>query len=1087
MFGIVKRNIWSVLSNPLPLKQSRLTGQITNLFAKLTLSQQFYTTTDVNDVTFYFPLHELGTLCGFEATVGGNKTVTTTTKIYKTKELPKDAKKLAKENTAMDFTALLMCYLEKLPARTQLEVRVTFVAEPIFYSDSSLCFVIPTTICPRIYSHEVKSPSSVSYVNEYQFALDLDISTSRRFAFLEAVSSPTHPIKYTVTNGVGNVTLNEKIMEPLTDADLVLILHFQKSFDELLPHAFIEKYDEIKPMVTRTALALAFQLDYDNLIVNEKGPSEVIIAVDCALPAKYFVLIQHAVKSAIDELTTLREIKVNFVLLAAQLLPLFSQSVPLTEDIVIKMREYVDSGKFEKDFHSGYRDLFTGLNEFYSIYSPDSTREDDDVKQIILVTSGQISRSSSLLEVVSANANFFTLLPLGIGIEANIPLLTEVARMSYGYAEFEMSQDRLQVALKAKKQIRRACQAILDDLVMDWGDLQDCIIQAPERLPIVFSRNCIIFYAFLDSEPDDRQFKVTLKGVYGEKSPMTKKIHIDLDNNDVMKGNIIHILAATERIFDLEERSEEIEAEEELQGTLSPKKYGYLEERELIASNYEFVSKQTSFYVSQKIVTADISNNKGNADSSLDDSFKIVLLASEADCYDFDGEEFEEMNAETSTQLKSHEKHIYPTDFLLQYKDRCTDKPKNSNIELVYEEINEKKRNISRSPKSKKRPPERKRAATPTVSPAKKKVHVKAVWEKDNSRIETPKHELIYKQITSLLNKITKENFDSVKNQIVELGNEITNSEILRGVISLVFEKAVNEPKFAAIYSDLCVFLAEKFPQFPDPNNSRQKISFKRLLLNKCQQVFEKQTTVEDKNTTLTPEELQNKARQRTIGNIIFVGELYKNGLLRPDIIHSCITVLLGTESHSIIENMKFSDTEKIELLVKLLRTAGQKLDSQPQDKVSLDRYFARLQQLSVDKHRFESRIRFLIMELIDLRKNNWHLRPAQREEEQSPKTIDDLQHEGKREERAKPREPFRETEGQKIRQQSSVWEVHGSRAPKSRKQPDREDRNLPRIVGRGGGNYHDIRKSGEQKYTTNESLGRGSIEEKRKGGKKRK
>jgi hypothetical protein len=67
------------------------------------------------------------------------------------------------------------------------------------------------------------------------------------------------------------------------------------------------------------------------------------------------------------------------------------------------------------------------------------------------VTSGQISRSSSLLEVVSANANFFTLLPLGIGIEANIPLLTEVARMSYGYAEFEMSQDRLQVALKAKK------------------------------------------------------------------------------------------------------------------------------------------------------------------------------------------------------------------------------------------------------------------------------------------------------------------------------------------------------------------------------------------------------------------------------------------------------------------------------------------------------------------------------------------------------------------------------------------------------------------------------------------------------------
>jgi hypothetical protein len=64
-------------------------------------------------------------------------------------------------------------------------------------------------------------------------------------------------------------------------------------------------------MVYRTALALVFHVDYDKLIENEKGPSEVIIIVDCMQLSNRFALVQHAVKSALNELATQKEVHQN--------------------------------------------------------------------------------------------------------------------------------------------------------------------------------------------------------------------------------------------------------------------------------------------------------------------------------------------------------------------------------------------------------------------------------------------------------------------------------------------------------------------------------------------------------------------------------------------------------------------------------------------------------------------------------------------------------------------------------------------------------------------------------------------------------
>ena len=106
----------------------------------------------------------------------------------------------------------------------------------------------------------------------------------------------------------------------------------------------------------------------------------------------------------------------------------------------------------------------------------------------------------------------------------------------------------------------------------------------------------------------------------------------------------------------------------------------------------------------------------------------------------------------------------------------------------------------------------------------KKPKEPKLVLPRGKDRWERPKiikdeSDLVLRKTTGLLNKITLETFASISDQFLNL--PITNAELLRGVIRLVFEKAVSEPHFAAMYSDLCKKLAEKFPSFGEASDKQ--------------------------------------------------------------------------------------------------------------------------------------------------------------------------------------------------------------------------------------------------------------------------
>uniref|UniRef100_A0A8C0CAV7 Eukaryotic translation initiation factor 4 gamma 3 n=1 Tax=Balaenoptera musculus TaxID=9771 RepID=A0A8C0CAV7_BALMU len=296
-----------------------------------------------------------------------------------------------------------------------------------------------------------------------------------------------------------------------------------------------------------------------------------------------------------------------------------------------------------------------------------------------------------------------------------------------------------------------------------------------------------------------------------------------------------------------------------------------------------------------------------------------------------------------------------------------------------------------------------------TVS-VKEDVHLKKAenaWkpsQKRDSQAEDPeniKTQELFRKVRSILNKLTPQMFNQLMKQVS--GLTVDTEERLKGVIDLVFEKAIDEPSFSVAYANMCRCLVTlKVPMADKPGNT---VNFRKLLLNRCQKEFEKDKADDDvfekkqkeleaasapeERTRLHDEleEAKDKARRRSIGNIKFIGELFKLKMLTEAIMHDCVVKLL-----------KNHDEESLECLCRLLTTIGKDLDFE-KAKPRMDQYFNQMEKI-VKERKTSSRIRFMLQDVIDLRLCNWVSRRA----DQGPKTIEQIHKEAKIEEQEEQR-----------------------------------------------------------------------------------
>ncbi|XP_023306426.2 eukaryotic translation initiation factor 4 gamma 3-like [Lucilia cuprina] len=286
------------------------------------------------------------------------------------------------------------------------------------------------------------------------------------------------------------------------------------------------------------------------------------------------------------------------------------------------------------------------------------------------------------------------------------------------------------------------------------------------------------------------------------------------------------------------------------------------------------------------------------------------------------------------------------------------------------------------------------------------------VLTKDSLEANTnlpPEKEELLRRVRGILNKLTPEKFEPLVEEIIKL--KIDTLDKMEGVMNLVFEKAIDEPNFSLCYAKLCHRLISEVKASDERMASTTKTNlahFRNALLDKTQREFthhvtkinakeeklkpirEKYDKCQDPNEKIELEALLNeeerKIRRRSGGTVRFIGELFKISILSGNIIHSCIEALLKDPANE----------DMLECLCKLLTTVGQKFEqtclaSEDKRKYSLKSVIQRMQNIALknENSKISSRIRFMLQDVIDLRKKRW-----QSTRNEAPKTMEQIEKE---------------------------------------------------------------------------------------------
>jgi translation initiation factor 4G len=122
-------------------------------------------------------------------------------------------------------------------------------------------------------------------------------------------------------------------------------------------------------------------------------------------------------------------------------------------------------------------------------------------------------------------------------------------------------------------------------------------------------------------------------------------------------------------------------------------------------------------------------------------------------------------------------------------------------------------------------------------------------------KLNFPFFQKLFKEVRGFLNKITPQTFEELAQEFLKLEPRMNTAERASGVVDIVFQKAVDEPKFCTMYSDLYdrmtkLQLQKQQQQQAAAGNQVTKSSsvamnkdtnFRYILLSKCQSEFEKE------------------------------------------------------------------------------------------------------------------------------------------------------------------------------------------------------------------------------------------------------
>lgn len=924
----VKPQLWSISDDVANLSCVKIQGEIHDIHGCFTISHTYQTRKEDGPKTLEFPffLHDYGLVTGFKVLVAGSEV---DARICGKADVPKPAQDLIKRYYDNSATDSFVCRVTDVPSETSVQISISFVQNLHMEGVSRLGLVIPTILAPKHFLSEEKSIQIAPFENPLSnYLLDVDIDVKMTMGEVSTVSSPSHAVVFSPVNGsskTGKIKLTSlPSNKEVLDVDMVLLIAMKEQIDKLLPVCYVEKHDEDEIVMVSAIPQYKSSFKFNE--ENEEGhpdPREVLFLLDphqMTLEEVRMVLSESL--SQIDS-----QIYFNFIILGldSKQEVFFHKSLQATKATIAKARDILNGELFATKFSEAQVAVNTLASSLKPIYLMDVVSE--EIPRILfLISRAHISHPAELIDLVKKNPQ--PIFSFGLGVDSNYSLLKAISRRSNGECEVVYCEGGEEQARELKYKVSRHIARIIkpehEDVEINWGDSTQMKIfsQTPsEGLKYIHFNNGDIFHFFALCKAIPKQsWEISLSYKFDqsvEKRKQELRATCDPIANKVTRNRlaIFQMLGELEHPDDSSVRQKKI-ADKML-------KCG-------AASAY-------SSFVASEIA--------GNC--------QVTLIS-----------------ATDTLEVQNHEKkHVkYSSKLLLQFQPLHTDKPNGVDLGEV-EKGSEMKRatrfnTLTRGPVST-RGRNQQSGQTRT-----KKLVVNVPWDKS-------KFEEFYKTINSLLNKMSKDNFHTLRDKLLAMKTQIElDVDTLEVIVKLIYEKALFAPRFAPLYADLCSVLAKELVvKFDVPNPANEDLTiqkdFKLCIIDHCKKNFQSCFETPDASTADLSEEdkaeREFKRKSRMGCNITFIGELYIRALLRPMIVHLVIRSLLEEDNEG---NLGKPDSQQLELAVKLLTTIeGFKAYQTESEKA--DRYFDHLLVLSEAEH-YDMRIRYLIKDILDLRKKNW-------------------------------------------------------------------------------------------------------------------
>lgn len=441
-------------ATPLPLQHTGVTARITGAMAQVTVQQRFGNPlTEVIAVRYLFPLPHEAAVVDYTITIG--------TRTIKAQMQEREAARRTYEEAAQQGQRASLLEQQR-PNLFTIEIAnvqpgETILTEVVYeerlkYEDGAYEFVFPMGITPRYHSRKIVQMRSTAEIDAPVTADNTDVGPVEIKVILDAgvpltadPTSRTHPITLT-REGARHVSL---ALEGKHIPNKDFVLRYKVSSDKMQSAAWSSKSDD-----GDTALLMLIPPRLD--LNDAPAPREFIFVID-----RSGSMIGEPIQQAVNALKAcLRALSEQDTFL----IQAFDDKVEWFDQ---KPRPVTQANINAADTWLNSVDARGGTEIMGAIQASLSLPVDQERQRyVVFLTDGAVSADEQAIAQIAKQRGNARIFSFGIGPSVNRYLLSKMAQMGRGVAEFLGAQDDIEGAL-TRFQDRVSYPALLD-LSLSW-------------------------------------------------------------------------------------------------------------------------------------------------------------------------------------------------------------------------------------------------------------------------------------------------------------------------------------------------------------------------------------------------------------------------------------------------------------------------------------------------------------------------------------------------------------------------------------------------------------------------------------------